>query len=142
MASEERKHYHVEYHELNGCHFNPMAEEIEEEEEEMQEAIRLKFDLFCMSSSIDAINFPSFFHLHVIHDANDSQIGRMFRVDMPRNQHLYGCLSLPLYSFVHDFLLDEICVRGELTQVECKQFLSVCCVSDKAKPHARGIPEP
>ena len=40
MASD-RKHYHVEYHELNGCHFNPIAEEFEEEEPK-SEIIRLK----------------------------------------------------------------------------------------------------
>lgn len=32
MTSMANKHYHVEYNELNGCHFNPIAEEIEDEE--------------------------------------------------------------------------------------------------------------
>jgi hypothetical protein len=31
MASNANKHYHVEYNELNGCHFNAVAEDIEDE---------------------------------------------------------------------------------------------------------------
>lgn len=32
MTYTANKPYHVEYHELNGCHFNPIAEEFEEED--------------------------------------------------------------------------------------------------------------
>lgn len=32
MTSTAGKHYHVEYNELNGCHFNPIAEEIGDED--------------------------------------------------------------------------------------------------------------
>lgn len=28
----EKKTYHVEYHELNGCHFNPIAEEFDDKD--------------------------------------------------------------------------------------------------------------
>lgn len=34
MATDERKHHHVEYYELNGCHFNSIAEEFEEEDQD------------------------------------------------------------------------------------------------------------
>lgn len=32
MTSNDNKHRHVEYNELNGCHFNPMAEEFADED--------------------------------------------------------------------------------------------------------------
>lgn len=48
MASAPDKRYHVEYHELNGCHFNPVAEELQDEDE-IHPIIRLKtnLDLCC-----------------------------------------------------------------------------------------------
>lgn len=32
MTSTANRQYHVEYHELNGCHFNPIAEELEQDD--------------------------------------------------------------------------------------------------------------
>lgn len=40
MAAPAKQHYHVEYMELHGCHFNPMAEELEDEEDSTLTIIR------------------------------------------------------------------------------------------------------
>jgi hypothetical protein len=61
MTSAANKHYHVEYNELNGCHFNPIAEEFEDEVS-THTIIRLILKLIrSMSSPTYAINFDSFF---------------------------------------------------------------------------------
>lgn len=143
MTAEVNKHYHVEYHELNGCHFNPIAEEFQEDD--VHSIIRLKTRIhFFLMSLTDAINFFSF-PFFISQNANLSKTQLIIRsggcfVSICRGISIFMGLLVFLFflSFAIFFSTKyayEVRLVSFIAQLPLIKIILL--LTDEAKSHAR-----